>query len=215
MTATSADTELASETFHVIAEAVASDAPTPGGGAVAGLAAALAAGLAAMVARYSAAGGPFDPTAAAARADDLRRAAQRLADDDAHAYQRYLDAAALPKQPDTAGRRTAINAALDTAADVPLALAEIAAEIAGLGEQLAEAGNLRLHSDALIAAQLGGAVATSAAALVAENLRSRPDDSRTARGAELAATARAAAARVAGLPEITSPESTPSRNVHL
>ncbi|WP_326568880.1 cyclodeaminase/cyclohydrolase family protein [Amycolatopsis rhabdoformis] len=204
------DTELAGKTFDTIAEAVASDAATPGGGAVAGLTAALAAGLVAMVARYSTATDRFDPVTLAARADELRGTAQRLADEDARVYRRYLDAAALPKQPDPAARKAAIRAALDAAADVPLALTEVAEEVAGLGELLAGAGNPRLRSDAVTAAQLGGAVATSAAALVEENLRARTDDPRVVRAAALAASARTAAA---GLLEPTRPEPTPPRSV--
>jgi hypothetical protein len=81
--------------------------------------------------------------------------------------------------------------------------------VAALGELLVGAGNARLHSDALIVAQLGGAVTTASAALVDENLRSRSDDPRSHRAAEQAAAAVAAAARVAG-----HPEPTPIRNVH-
>lgn len=184
-------TPLAGTAFGEITDAVAAAAPTPGGGAVAGLTAALAAGLAAMVARYSSAAGDFDPAAAATRADELRRTAQRLADDDVEAYRAYLD---LVKAPDPAARK----AALDAAADIPLALAEVAVEVAELGELLVECGNPRLRPDALTAVQLGSAVAASAAALVGANLRARPDDPRPARAAELAAAAGAAAARVSG-----------------
>ncbi|QRP48845.1 cyclodeaminase/cyclohydrolase family protein [Amycolatopsis sp. FDAARGOS 1241] len=210
---TGTETALAGTAFGAIAEAVASDTPTPGGGAVAGLTAALAAGLAAMVARYSAAAGDLDPAAVATRADELRRTAQRLADDDVRAYQRYLDVTKPPEGPDPAARKAAIRAALDAAADIPLALAVVAAEVTELGELLAEAGNPRLHSDALTAVQLGSAVATSAAALVGENLRARRGDPRPTRAAERAAVARAAAARVAGEPAPTTSESTPIRKV--
>lgn len=188
MTGTGRGTALAGTALGALSEAVASESPTPGGGAVAGLTAALAAGLVAMVARCSSAAGDLEPASVAARANELRRTAQRLADD-ALAYQRYLDVTKLPKEPDAAARTAAIQAALDAAADIPLALA-------ALGELLAEFGNPRLHSDALTAVQLGSAVATSAAALVAENLRARRGDPRSARAAE-----RAAAARVARLPE--------------
>ncbi|MGW4490059.1 cyclodeaminase/cyclohydrolase family protein [Amycolatopsis sp. NPDC004368] len=186
-------TTLAGTAFGEITDTVASAAPTPGGGAVAGLTAALAAGLTAMVARYSTAAGALDTAAVAARADELRRAAQRLADDDVSAYQAYLD---LVKPPDATARKAAIRTALDAAADIPLALAAVAAEVAELGELLVEDGNPRLRPDALTAVQLASAVAASAAALVGANLRARRDDPRPARAAGLAAAAHAAAARV-------------------
>ncbi|ROS44322.1 cyclodeaminase/cyclohydrolase family protein [Amycolatopsis thermoflava] len=214
MTAPGTDTALAGTAFSVIADAVASETATPGGGAVAGLTATLAAGLVAMVARYSSAVGDFDPDAVAARADELRRDAQQLADDDVSAYQAYLDATKLPRDPDPVARTAAIRAALDAAADVPLALAMVAAEVAELGELVAKDGNTRLRPDGVTAVQLGSAVATSAAALVGENLRARRDDPRPARAAEHAATARAAAARVARLPQATAAEPTPLPHAH-
>jgi formiminotetrahydrofolate cyclodeaminase len=195
-----------------IADAVASDAPTPGGGAVAGLTAALAAGLLAMVARFTPQTEGFDSASIARQADELRHEAMRLADDDVAAYQAYLDAAALPRDQESSARQAAIRAALDTAAAVPFALAELAAEVARLGEQLAQAGNPRLRSDALTAAQLGGAVATAAAELVRENLRSSPDDPRSHEAERLAATASAAASRTAAPPP---PSTTTNRRAKL
>lgn len=131
----------------------------------------------------------------------MRRRALQLADDDAAATR-------LPREPDAEGRRAAVRAALDTAADVPHALTEIAVDVAGIGELLAGAGNPRLVTDALTATHLTGAAAVSAASLVAGNLRSRPDDPCTRESAERAAAATAAAARVA------HHDLSPIRNVH-
>src|SRR6202012_2159440 len=88
-------------------DAVASDAPTPGGGAVSGTVAALAAGLAAMAGGYALEREPDSPLfrAFVARADVLRSRAAALADDDAKAYGRYVEATRIPREPDPQGRR--------------------------------------------------------------------------------------------------------------
>jgi hypothetical protein len=46
----------------------------------------------------------------------------RLADEDVHTYQGYIDAIRLPHEPDPAPRRAALSTALDASAEVPLAL---------------------------------------------------------------------------------------------
>jgi formiminotetrahydrofolate cyclodeaminase len=179
-------------------DAVASDAPTPGGGAVSGTVAALAAGLAAMAGRYAL---KRDPDSAlfrefVDRADVLRSRAAALADDDAKAYGRYVEATRMPREPDPQDRRAAIRAALDAAADVPFALGGLAAEVAAVGEQLADSGNPNLRSDACAATLLGSAVAASTAILVEENLRGRPGDGRVAEARKHAIDAADAARRV-------------------
>jgi formiminotetrahydrofolate cyclodeaminase len=183
-------------------DAVASEEPVPGGGAVAGIGAALAAGLAAMAARYAL---RHDPDSAlfkdlTSRADALRARAVALADADADAYGRYVAATRLPRDPDPGQRRAAIRTALDAAANVPADLGRLAADVAALGEELAVSGNPNLRSDACAASLLAAAVAGSAAILVEENLRGRPGDTRitTARENEAAAAARARRAVAAG-----------------
>jgi len=178
-------------------DAVASDEPVPGGGAVSGIAAALAAGLAGMAARYAL---RHDPDSAlftdlADRADALRARAVALADADAGAYGRYVAATRLPRDPDPGQRRAAIRVALDAAADVPAELGSLAADVAAIGEKLAVAGNPNLRSDACAASLLASAVAGSAAILVEENLRGRAGDARLTAAREHAATAAAAARR--------------------
>ena len=178
-------------------DAVASEEPVPGGGAVAGIGAALAAGLAAMAARYAL---RHDPDSAlfkdlTSRADALRARAVALADADADAYGRYVAATQLPRDPDPGQRRAAIRAALDAAANVPADLGHLAADVAVLGEKLAVSGNPNLRSDACAASLLAAAVAGSAAILVEENLRGRPGDTRITMAREHAAAAAARARR--------------------
>jgi methenyltetrahydrofolate cyclohydrolase len=190
-------------------DAVASQEPVPGGGAVSGIAAALAAGLAAMAARYALRHDPGSAlfTDLTGRADALRARAVALADADADAYGRYVAATRLPRDPDPGQRRAAIRAALDAAADVPADLGRVAADVAVLGEKLAVSGNPNLRSDACAASLLASAAAGSAAILVAENLRSRPDDTRitTARAHAAAAAACARRAVAAGSSEDSEP----------
>ncbi|MFB7495694.1 cyclodeaminase/cyclohydrolase family protein [Streptomyces sp. NPDC056161] len=169
-------------TVGAFLDAVADEVPVPGGGAVAGTVTALAAALAEMAGRY-ARGHAADPAELAglvARSRALRARAGRLADEDAAAYQRYVEASRLPKEPDAEARRAAVRAALDAAADVPAALAAVATQVVEVAAELAASGNPRLRSDACTAALLAAATARSAALLVRENLRAHPDDPRTA-----------------------------------
>jgi formiminotetrahydrofolate cyclodeaminase len=194
-----------------LAAAVAGDAPTPGGGAVAAGVASLAAALVGMAGRYAArpAEQPVANAELVARADQLRIECLRLADDDARAYGRYVEAAALPRQPDPAGRTAAIHAALGAAADVPLQLGRLAAQIADFGEELTRSGNPNLRSDACTAALLADAVAASAAIFVSVNIRERRDDPRLLEARNHAAAAASAARRASALLDNTEERTTP------
>jgi formiminotetrahydrofolate cyclodeaminase len=162
---------------------LAGTTPAPGGGAAAGVAGALGAGLTEMAARI----GALD--AVAARAEALREEALRLADADADGYAPVLVALRLPRDDPTRSAR--LQGALAAAADVPLAIAELAAEVAELARQTAAAGKSALRGDALAGADIAAGAARAAARLVEINLASAPEDARVAR-------ARAAAARAAG-----------------
>lgn len=95
------------------------------------------------------------------RADRLREEASRLAEADAEAYGRVIAA-------QRAG--SGVKEALSEAADVPLAIAEVGAEVSGIAVRLAEEGNPNLRGDAITAVQLSGAGVCAAAALVEINL---------------------------------------------
>jgi methenyltetrahydrofolate cyclohydrolase len=178
--------------------------PAPGGGAAAAVTCALAAGLVAMAARFSDAQFPAAADVAH-QADQLRERAAGLADQDATAYDAVLDAY---RQPAGAGgdggeRRWRIEAALRGAAEVPLEIAEIAAQVAGLAGQVAAGGNPNLRGDTVTAAHLAEASACSAAALVDINValgRLAGDLSRRAASAVAAtqAVARVTADRTRG-----------------
>jgi formiminotetrahydrofolate cyclodeaminase len=130
-----------------------------------------------------------------ARADELRRSAAPLADLDGERYRELLAALRLPREPDPEARALAVAAASDLAAEPPMLVLQVAAEVSELAARLAEGGNRNLRGDAAAAAMLASAVADSAAILVAENLARTPDDPRLDAAATLTARARAAAAR--------------------
>ena len=145
---------------------VASDSPAPGGGSVAAVAVALAAGLASMAARLST-GQLADAPELAARADAARRRVAPLAGADAESYGRVLDAY---RDPDPGTRTVRVRDAFSGAADVPLAVAEIGNEVAGIAGRLVEEGNPNLKGDALAAVLLSNAGVRAAATLAEINL---------------------------------------------
>ena len=118
---------------------LASDAPTPAGGALAAITAAGAAAMVEMGAtltlrheRYRAAWP--DMEAARTRAAELRVELVRLVDEDARAYAGVIEAMRLPQGDDAArdARAAALADALVAAARPPLAMLGAAAEIAEL-----------------------------------------------------------------------------------
>ena len=166
-------------------DAVAARQPAPGGGAAAALAAALAAGLVSMAGRFSG--------TSTERAEELRAAATALADADAAAYEGYLRAARSARG---SGDGSAVRAARDAATDVPLAVLDVAAEVARLAAAVAADGNQRLRGDATAAALLASGAAEIAAVLVRENVGA--GDPRAVLAAARATEVRALAESVSG-----------------
>ena len=177
---------------------VASREPAPGGGASAAVAVALAAALSGMAARFSTEH-LADADRLAGRADGLRGEVVLLARADAAAYGRVLDAYRTPRDVGEVERRLGIREALSEAADVPLSIAEIGAEVARISARLAEEGNPNLRGDAVTAAILAGAGVRAAATLVEINvLAGGADEGRLSRAAELLAATTAAQEVVEG-----------------
>jgi methenyltetrahydrofolate cyclohydrolase len=176
---------------------VASREPTPGGGASAAMAVALAAALTAMAARFSA-DHLADAETIADRAEELRNRVMPLAQADAAAYGRVLDAYRTPRDDDEKRRRR-IREALSEAADVPLSIAEVGVEVAGNAARLVEEGNPNLRGDAVTAAALAKAGVRAAATLVEINVSAGgADDDRLSRVDQLLATMAAAQEVVEG-----------------
>jgi formiminotetrahydrofolate cyclodeaminase len=164
---------------------IASAEPAPAGGSVVAVAVAMAAGLVAMAARLAHGWPKANEVVERAEALRSRMATLALADEDA--YARVTEALRLP--PASPSRDAELAAALSGAADVPLAVAEAATEVALLATLVAQEGNERLRGDALIAAELAEAGARGAAELVAINLAGL-DDPRVGRAKDLAAATR-------------------------
>jgi formiminotetrahydrofolate cyclodeaminase len=175
---------------------VAARTPAPGGGGAAALTGALAAGLVAMAARFSAAQLP-GAGELAGRADQLRHRAAELVDEDAGAYTRVLAAFALSRADEQRGAR--IREALERAAAIPQEMTEIAAQVAEMAAQLADAGNPNLRGDSISAALLAEASARSAACLVDINVAlGNLGNDLSRRAAEHLAAADAAARKATG-----------------
>ncbi|MHB8352465.1 MAG: glutamate formimidoyltransferase [Thermoplasmata archaeon] len=168
--------DLSSLTVAEFARRLADRTPTPGGGSAAALAAALGASLGVMALAYSEpADGPSvapGPTAAA-RAGILTardRCLLRI-DEDARAYESVGSSRrALRATPDDPTARAGWGAALRSAAEVPLATARDAAEIARLLEAHRDRIKPALDSDRATAMALLRAAREGALANVAVNL---------------------------------------------
>ena len=189
---------------------VASDAPAPGGGSVAGVAAALAAALGEMVCRLSgerdrATGARHLPDALReplARLGAAREGALGLAAADEAAYAAYRRAAALPRASDEErrARTVAVQAALRTATEVPLALAGTCLAIVRDLQPVAEHGTRHAQSDTLAGAMLAEAAARAALLNARDNAGMIADEvfaeAARSRAAEVEAAAAEAAAHV-------------------
>jgi len=162
--------------FDAYLDALASAAPTPGGGSAATLVGALAAALCAMVARITA-GAPkhaavhAEAVAIAADADALRAAFLTLRPNDEAAFAAVVAAQALPRSTDDerTHRTAALQHALAHAADVPLHVAARAAEAFVLAERTALLRNAHVASDVACALDFARAAFDAAAANVRVN----------------------------------------------
>ncbi len=171
-------------------------APSPSGGTAAAVTAAMAAALVAMTARGTADWPEGPGIASQARA--LRQRLLELGDEDVRVYAAVL-AAMRPTAGDPGPRRDfELGQALVAAAEVPLAIAEAAADVAELAALATSAAKPSLRPDAAAAAALAEAAARSAAHLVEVNLATVEGDARSGRAAALIEAARAARSRALG-----------------
>jgi formiminotetrahydrofolate cyclodeaminase len=145
----------------------------------------MAAALTAMAARRSTNVWAEAP-GAVAQAEQLRRRAAPLAEATADAY---AEAAGMLE--DARGRDHELGLALSRAAEVPLLIAQLAADVAALAKDVAECGDPAVRADATAAALLAQAAARSAAHLVEINLGAGAEDLRVLSAQSLAAAASA------------------------
>ena len=191
-----AETDYMAQPLGRFLDLLASRQSAPAGGSAAAVAVALAAALTGMAARFSEDGLAEAPEFSA-RADSLRKEASALAQADAAAYGRVLGARGTSGDPDLRWRR--IEEALSEAADVPLAVAGVGAEVAGLAARLAQKGNPNLRGDAMCAVLLAEAGTRAAVELAEINLSEGGfEDGRVERAGELARSATAHALGAGG-----------------
>jgi formiminotetrahydrofolate cyclodeaminase len=184
-----------SQTVAEFCETVAAPTSAPGGGSVAAIVTAFAASLTAMTARFATEEWE-DAPGAVAQAEALRARVLPLADEDAKAYESFLLARRMSEDFDPQVRNAAIGEALSRAADVPLAIAEAALDVASLAAELAERGNPNLRGEAATAALLAEAAVRATANLVEINLGTREGDERIERARELVEMSRRISRRV-------------------
>ncbi len=160
-------------------EQLAAPTATPGGGSAAAAGGAMAAGLAFMVASMSRGKKAYlkfetQLSEAIARLATLREELKAAVDADAASYNLVMKAYKAAKELADGG--AAIPAALRQAAGVPLGVAENAAEVARIAEQLRPITNPRMSSDLVTAVALARAALEGARANVEINLESMQQD---------------------------------------
>ncbi|MEN3312302.1 MAG: methenyltetrahydrofolate cyclohydrolase, partial [Actinomycetota bacterium] len=143
-------------------EEIAAEGRTPGGGSAAALVTAIAAGLLAKVARGSGETWP-DAAGIVAQAESLRDRATPLAQADAEQYEAALQARAETADQQGERRDFALGRAYAKAAEPPLQIVRAANDVAQLAIEVAKSGNPALRADAVTAALLAAAAASSAA----------------------------------------------------
>jgi formiminotetrahydrofolate cyclodeaminase len=162
---------------------LASPSPTPGGGSACAFVGANGAALVSMVARITLRSQKFSAVHAQAtifakRADELRHELRAAGTADEQAYGAVRTALAMPKdtEEEKALRAERRDAALAVAAEAPLHIAELAAQVATLSEAALSLGNQMLESDLVCAVEFSLAAANAASANVLINHRSMKDD---------------------------------------
>ena len=166
----------------------------PGGGSAAAFTVALAAGLVAMVARSSRDAWK-DAGGVGAQASSLLERITPLVGADAEAWEDALAQLRTASERADAQRDDVLEQKLESAAAVPIRIAEAGADAALLAELAADRGDGAYRADAAVAALLAAAAARAASHLVEVNLGVREGDPRLARVRSSAETAADAAAR--------------------
>lgn len=163
-------------------DALASEAPTPGGGSVAALSGAMAAGLISMVCALTIGKKQYasledELRGIHDRAASLRRELQDLAQKDVEVFGRLSVAYKLPRttDADAATRRAAIQKVTRQAAEVPLRVVQAAVALLPLCTALAPHVGRLLVSDIGVAATLARSAVQSAILNIEINLAGLDD----------------------------------------
>jgi len=176
-------TSLAKMNLREFCNETLSDSPAPGGGSVAALMGALGASLGGMVANLSAGKRGWDDKLGyfsdwAVKAQQLKDELLSLVDEDTTAFNKVMDAFALPKEAaeEKAARAAAIEQATKYAAEVPLKVMETASKSYELLAEMAERGNPASVSDVGVGALAIRACIEGAALNVRINLAQLKDE---------------------------------------
>jgi formiminotetrahydrofolate cyclodeaminase len=160
----------------------------PAGGSGLAVALSMAAALVGKVARVSKESWPA-AAGIAAQADALLARAKPLAQLDADAYRSALGARHSAAELTATRRDWEIGRAYAAAAEPPLEIARIAADVAELAAEVADQAEARVRADAIAAAALAAAAARGAVAIVAVNLTTIAEDARVEEAMRLAEAA--------------------------
>ena len=176
--------ELSELTVRSFANLLGSDAPAPGGGAIAALSGAFGAALAAMVGSLTLGKKGYESVQEemAGMTEQGNALSKRLLaamDEDADSFNGYMAALSMPKgtEEEKALRRAAMQDALKSASLVPLNTAKTAAEVFPLAEAAVKSGNKNAVTDGLVAAMMARTAVLSALLNVKINLGSIKDES--------------------------------------
>ncbi len=172
-------------TLHEWLSELSAPTPAPAGGSALAYAAATAAAVLVCAARASQDSWQ-NALGALAQAQTLRDRAAPLAQRDADAYtavyERRRTAAASPGDE----HERALGEAFARAAEPPLEIAQVAADVARLAAEIAAKGDPSVYADAAAAAALAAAAARGAVDLIAVNLTVADDDPRLGEAHRLA-----------------------------
>ncbi len=162
--------EIKDQSIALFLDALASKAPTPGGGSAAAVLGAQSAALTSMVCNLTIGKPKYaevedEMRALLEKSEGLRARLTDMIKADVDVFDKLMACYALPKESDQqkAERSEKIQAVLKEATEVPLACAKACAEAIELSRSAAEKGNLGVISDAGVAVMAGYAGLKSAA----------------------------------------------------
>lgn len=166
----------------VFLDELAGKASTPGGGSAAAVMGAMGAALVSMVAHFTVGKKGYEDADQEMRemlksSEALRERLMAMIKADVDAFDQVMAAYGMPRDTDAdkAARTEAIQAALKSAADVPLACARLSAEVIRLTARAAARGNKNVISDAGVAVLAAEAALRSAALNVDVNVKAIKD----------------------------------------
>ena len=166
------------QTLRMFLDELASSSPAPGGGSVAALSGALGAALTSMVCNLTIGKKKYadvdeEMKKVLAQAEHMREQFTELVERDTHAFNKVMEAFALPKEtdPQKALRAAAIREATKEATLVPLEVMKHCIDALALAQTVAAKGNANSVSDAGVSAIMLHAALEAAALNVRINLK--------------------------------------------